>query len=166
MEINFLVLLGATLVPMVLGFVWYNPKVFGNAWMAATGVTPESAKTANMPLIFGLTALFAFFIAFSMQFIVIHQFGVGGLLLQQADFKTAGSESSMMLDKFKELYWSSYRTFKHGAFHGTLTGLLLAMPVLATNALFERKSFKYIAINAGYWIVCMALMGGIICAFT
>jgi hypothetical protein len=31
------------------------------------------------------------------------------------------------------------------------------------NGLFERKSLKYGFINAGFWIICMALCGGIIC---
>jgi len=53
-------------------------------------------------------------------------------------------------------------TFGHGAFHAVWLGLLVSTPVLATNALFEQRSFKYIAINAGYWIVCFAIMGGII----
>jgi hypothetical protein len=39
------------------------------------------------------------------------------------------------------------------------------LPILATNALFERKGFKYIAINAAYWIITLAVMGGIICQF-
>lgn len=166
MDVNFIVLLIATLIPLVVGFVWYNPKVFGTAWMKVTGLTPEDGKKANMPLIFGLTALFSFFIAFSIQFIVIHQFSVAGLLTQQPDFKDPGSQAPLMLEKFKELYWNSYRTFKHGAFHGTLTGLLLATPILGINALFENRGFKYIAINGGYITVCLALMGGIICAFT
>jgi hypothetical protein len=96
---------------------------------------------------------------------VIHQFGTFGILSQQPDFNTPGSESSTMLKRFMELYGTSYRTFKHGAFHGTLTGLFFAMPIVAINALFERKSFKYVAINAGYFIVSLALMGGVICAF-
>ncbi len=166
MEINFLILLAATLVPLVMGFIWYNPKVFGNAWMQATGMTEEKAKGANMPLVFGLTALFSFFIAFLMQTIVIHQFSVFGVLSQQPDFADANSESSTMFKRFMELYGNSYRTFKHGAFHGTLTALFLIIPIMGTNALFERKSFKYIAINGGYWIVCLALMGGIICAWS
>jgi hypothetical protein len=165
MNVNFLVLLAATLVPLVIGFIWYHPKVFGNAWMKATGITPESAKGANMALIFGLTILFSFFMAFMLMGMVIHQFGTFGILSQQPDFNTPGSESSTMLKRFMELYGTSYRTFKHGAFHGTLTGLFFAMPIVAINALFERKSFKYVAINAGYFIVSLALMGGVICAF-
>ena len=37
------------------------------------------------------------------------------------------------------------------------------MPILGIQAMFEKKSFKYVAINAGYWIVTLAIMGGIIC---
>jgi len=43
---------------------------------------------------------------------------------------------------------------------------MLALPIVGIPALFERKGFNYIAINAGYWIVSMALMGGVLCAFT
>ena len=166
MEINFLILLAATLIPLVVGFIWYHKKVFGAAWMNAAGVTEDSAKNANMGLIFGVTILFSFFIAFMLQAIVIHQFSVFGLLSQQPDFQTEGSESSVMLKRFQELYWGSYRTFKHGAFHGTLTAIFFAIPILGINSLFERKGFKYIAINGGYWIISLALMGGVICAFS
>jgi hypothetical protein len=34
LNINPLAVLIATIVPMLLGFLWYGP-VFGNAWMAA-----------------------------------------------------------------------------------------------------------------------------------
>jgi hypothetical protein len=37
---------------MAIGFVWYGP-VFGKAWMAEWGMTEESAKEANMAMIFG-----------------------------------------------------------------------------------------------------------------
>jgi hypothetical protein len=35
----------------------------------------------------------------------------------------------------------------------------------ATNALFERKGWKYIWINTGYWVITVSIMGGILCAF-
>jgi hypothetical protein len=47
-----------------------------------------------------------------------------------------------------------------------MAGLFIAMPVLAINSMFENKGFKYNAINAGYWIVSMTLMGGVICQFS
>lgn len=31
--------------------------------------------------------------------------------------------------------------------------------------MFERKSWKFIFINSGYWIVNLTIMGGIICAW-
>jgi len=163
---NLLVVLGVTLIPLAVGFIWYNPKIgFGKAWMQASGMTEENARGANMTLVFGLTILLSFFIAFGMHLIVIHQIHVMAILTNQADSHTAGSESITMLNRFMELYGNSYRTFRHGAFHGTLAGIMLAIPILGVPALFERKSFKYVAINGGFWVVSMALMGGIICAF-
>jgi len=44
----------AALVPTIIGFIWYNPKVFGTAWMASAGLTMETAmKGFNMPLYSG-----------------------------------------------------------------------------------------------------------------
>lgn len=33
----------AALLNMVIGFVWYSPKVFGTAWMKMTSITPLRA---------------------------------------------------------------------------------------------------------------------------
>ena len=55
MEINFLAVLVAALSSFVVGFVWYNPKIFGTIWMNETGMTEEKAKQGNMAKIFGLT---------------------------------------------------------------------------------------------------------------
>lgn len=163
---NFTAILAATFIPLVIGFFWYSPKFgFGKAWMAASGMTEEKGKNSNMVLTFGLTILFSFLVAFFMQLIVIHQSHVYSLLSAQADSKNPDSEAAMMLTKFKSLFDTSYRTFKHGAFHGTIAGVFLAIPIIGVPALFEQRSFKYVAINAGFWIVCMALMGGVVCAF-
>ena len=165
MHVNFLAILAATLVPMVLGFIWYNPKIgFGRAWMLSSGMTEEKAKKANMPVVFGLTTLFAFLVASSMQAVVIHMSGVASILTMQPDFKEAGSYSSTLYNNIVEHYGTSFRTFKHGFFHGILAGIGFAVPLIGTTAIFEGKGFKYIAINAGFWIVSMAFMGGIICA--
>jgi hypothetical protein len=47
-----------------------------------------------------------------------------------------------------------------------MAGVMFALPLIGINSLFERKSFKYIAINAGYWIVCLTIMGSIISGWT
>src|SRR5258706_6362190 len=134
--------------------------------MKAAGVTEDMAKGANMIVIFGWSIVFAFLIAFSMEPMVVQQFQTYAMLSTQPDSGDPNSESSMMLKRFMELYGNSYRTFGHGAFHGILLGIGMALPIIGTNALFERKGAKYIFINAGYWTLSMALMGGVLCAFS
>jgi Protein of unknown function (DUF1761) len=40
-DINYWAVLLATLSTMVVGAIWYTPKVFGNYWMKAAGVKPS-----------------------------------------------------------------------------------------------------------------------------
>ena len=151
----------ATIIVLPVGFIWYNPKVFGTIWMREAGIDPEAAKKANMFKIFGFTLLFALMAATVLQAIVIHEMGalslVGGPMME-ANAKP--SYAAFMAD-----YGHAFRTFKHGMLHGCITGLFVALPIIGTNSLFEGKSWKYILINAGYWIVCFTLMGGILCAW-
>jgi hypothetical protein len=165
-KINIIIVLAAALIPLVFGFIWYNPKVVGKVWMKEAGLDEEKMKGANMPLIFGLSFLWSFFLAFAMQFMVIHQFHFGSILLGEEGLNDPNSALGLYVKTFMENYGDNYRTFKHGAFHGFLSGMTLVLPIIGTNALFERKGWKYIAVNVGYWTICMTLMGGIICAFT
>ena len=166
-SINFVAVLVAALVPMIMGFIWYNPKTLGTAWMKAAGLEEEKMKEGfNAPLVFGLSFVFSFLMAMSVNFMVIHQFGVkSSMLLNPKDFEDATSQVSIDLANFMSKYGSNFRTFKHGVFHGTLVGLMFVLPIMATSAMFERKSAKYVAINVGYWTICLAIMGGIICAW-
>ncbi len=166
---NFLALLVAALVPMVIGFIWYNPKVFGNAWMQAAGMTDEKMKGGNMALIFGLSFLFSLILAMAMNTIGIHDsfiegatyYATGGTMQPEA-----GSELAKWVEYYQTNLAASNHVFTHGAFHGVLIGgLFIVLPVMATNALFERKGFKYVAVNVGYWIITLGLMGGIVAAW-
>ncbi len=138
MHINFLAVLVAALVPMVMGFIWYNPKVFGKAWMAASGMTEEKAKQANMAVVFGVSFVMAFFLAFGMQFMVVHQFHVTSLFYMQP-IQDPTTEMGALYKTIMDLLGSSYRTFKHGALHGTIGGFMLAMPVLTTMPYLKAK---------------------------
>lgn len=159
MEFNFLAILAAAFSTLIVGFIWYNPKVFGTAWMKSAGLTEEELKGANMAKIFGLAILFAIMLAFMLQAIVIHQSGV--VSLTNGDIANAKpSYEAFMAD-----YGMAFRTFKHGALHGFLAGIFLALPIIGTNALFERKGAKYILINTGFWTVCLTIMGSILCGW-
>jgi hypothetical protein len=162
---NLMIAALAALIPLVLGFIWYNPKTFGNAWMKGAGLTPESGKGMNMPLVFGLTYVFSFFIAITLNFITVHQYGLQSLVLPQNGHPVAEG-SAALAAQVMEAYKGSYLSFKHGALHGTITAVLFVTPLLSIGALFERRSWKYILINAGYWIISLALMGGLVCQFT
>lgn len=151
----------AALIPLLVGFLWYNPKTFGNAWIKTAKVNPEEAKNTNMVLVFGLTYLLSFFITGALISIVIHQVSLFSLVADQLPDSPDHQLISSVYEKFK----GSFRTFRHGALHGSLAGIMFALPIIGINALFEGKGWKYILINAGYWVVTLALMGGVICQF-
>jgi hypothetical protein len=159
MEINFLALLVAALSTLVVGFIWYNPKVFGTIWMKESGMTEEKMKGGNMFKTLLISFLYAFLIGFILQMLVIHQFGALGMV---------GGDPTIAKPSYAEFiadYGNAFRSFKHGALHGFMTGLFLALPLIGTNALYERRSFKYTLVTGGFWIVCCMIMGGIICAW-
>lgn len=153
------------LVPMLMGFIWYHPKLFGDAWMRAAGLTEEQLKSGKMALIFGISFVASLLLTVGMNTIAIHDNFISGALYYITNGTMnpeAGSEPAKWLEYYNANLAASNHTFKHGAFHGFLiAGLFIVLPVLTTGALFERKNFKYIAINAGYWIVTLSLMGGI-----
>lgn len=158
MEMNFLAILVAAVSSLLIGFVWYHPKVFGNAWMQAAGLTEAQIKSGNMGKIFTMSLLFAFMLALTVPVLVIHQMGV--MSLTKGDLGELPSYTAFMAD-----YGDAFRTFKHGAFHGLFSGIFIALPITGITALFERKSAKYIMINSGYWMVTLTIMGAIICGW-
>lgn len=161
--LNFPIVAATALVPLVVGFLWYNPKTFANAWMKSAGITPEHGKGANMPLIFGLTLLFGVMASIVLSGIAVHQASFYALLQPEGGVTLPGNEEDYKM--IMEKYGKSFRTFHHGVIHGIMTSLFLVLPIIGTNALYERKGFKYIAINVGYWMVTLAIMGGIIARY-
>ena len=48
MEFNFLAILVAAISSLVVGSIWYNPKVFGTIWMREAGLIQEELQKGNM----------------------------------------------------------------------------------------------------------------------
>ncbi len=163
MQFNFFLCAAiAAIIPLLVGFIWFNTNVFGNAWMNAIGMDEAKVKEKFNPfLVFGLCYFFAFFISFPLSGIVIHQMGFFSML--QNHFTEPATLK--LFSETMELYGNDFRTFKHGALHGGITAIGIGLPIVATSALFERRGLKYIAIVAGYWLVCLILMGGFLCQF-
>ena len=68
-EVNYLAVLVATLSTMVLGFLWYSPVLFGNAWVKLRNMKMEEMKGGG-PITYILTALTAFGGAFVLALVV------------------------------------------------------------------------------------------------
>jgi hypothetical protein len=150
----------ASLVTLIVGFIWYHPKVLGTAWMKSEGLTEEQLKKGNMGLTFGLALVLAFVACFMVvTTTVIHQMGAFGMI--GGDLEHAKPSYQAFLAD----YGTAFRTFKHGALHGTMLGVALVFPVIAINNMFSHKPWKLTFIQAGYWVVTLAIMGGIICGW-
>ena len=115
-----------------------------------------------MPLILGLSYLFSCFIAFMMAGVVIHQGGAFGMMYPEV--MESGSATQQHFNELMQQYGENSRSFKHGVIHGVITVLFFVTPIIAINALFERRGWKYILIHTGYWLITLALVGGLICS--
>lgn len=162
MELNFIAILVSALIPIIIGAVYYNPKVMGTLWMNAAEMTEEKIRSGNMAITLGVSFVLSLFLALAVNFMVVHQYHVFSILVNEPGINDPGSEIGIWVTEFMDKYGNNFRTFKHGAFHGAINGLFVAVPILGINALFEQKSFKYIAVNGLYWIITLSLMGGVI----
>ncbi|MCC1483450.1 DUF1761 domain-containing protein [Winogradskyella immobilis] len=160
LPINLITIPVAAVAALLIGALWYNPKIgFGNVWMRESGMTEEKMKTGKMGVIFGLSLLFAALLALLLMNFTNHQWGAFGMVGAEPELAKPSFEA------FMNDYGMAYRTFKHGALHGSMFGVFGALPIIGTIALFERKSVKYILVNSGYWVVTLAVMGSIICGW-
>lgn len=48
--INYVAVIVATIAAMAVGFAWYNPALFGKAWMKAAGKSPEDMRRSPTPI--------------------------------------------------------------------------------------------------------------------
>jgi len=155
----------AALIPLAIGAFYYSPMLFQNSWMSASGMTEEKMKTGNMALIFALTYIFSLLIAGFMTSFSIHQSNIPALFVGVEKYGISEVDAKAFIESFQTNYGHLHRTFSHGATHGGVAAIFFALPLIAINALFERKSWKYILIHTGYWFISLALMGGLICAY-
>lgn len=56
------------------------------------------------------------------------------------------------------------QTFTHGGFHGGMLALIYALPAVAINYLYQKKSLKLFLIDGAYILAFMALAGAVMAA--
>ncbi|PIR82474.1 hypothetical protein COU20_02090 [Candidatus Kaiserbacteria bacterium CG10_big_fil_rev_8_21_14_0_10_59_10] len=68
-EVTFWPILAAGVASVVLGFLWYHPRIFGTAWMRHANVSPEAAERGKkrMPLTVVVALLASMLIAYVMN---------------------------------------------------------------------------------------------------
>ncbi|MDB5281695.1 MAG: hypothetical protein JWO06_770 [Bacteroidota bacterium] len=165
MYTKYFVNLAAALIPLIIGSVWYHPKIFGGIVMKSSGASDEKMGVGRTILIFVLAYAASYYIAGSLRSIVIHQYGLLSMLANHPEVHQAGTELNTTVQGLLDKYGTEFRTFKHGALHGAYTGLYFITPVFLILTLFERKRWSYLAIHGVYWIICLALMGGVVCQY-
>jgi hypothetical protein len=75
--VNYLAVLAAAIVAMVVGMVWHSPAMFLKRWMKLTGVTDKEMKKSM-----GLPAAVGFVTLLISAFVIAHF--VSGLVLTDA----------------------------------------------------------------------------------
>jgi len=81
-EINIWAVLLATLSTMVIGSIWYTPKVFGTYWMRVAKVTPSGeAKDAIGPILVTLVVSFVTALVLAGSISIAQHFYEGSFLL-------------------------------------------------------------------------------------
>lgn len=137
-EINYIAVLVAAVVSMVVGFVYYHPMVVGKAWMKEKGLTPEKLKTeqAQMAKFYALS----FVLAIITAYILAHVFAFSKNFYNYDDVQT-GLTTAFFI-------WVGF-----------------VMPVQASDQIFGDKNFKLLAINTIYQLIALLGMGLVIAWF-
>jgi len=164
MKANYTLIFLTAIIPLFVGTIWYNPKVLGTIWMKEAGIKTDDPKP-NMFLLLGLTYVLGLMLSLSMYQVTIHQMGLYAMFQGNADALNPATELGKTIVSLMEQYGTNFRSFKHGALHGSIMGVFFALPIIAINALFERRGGKYILIHFGYWVITLALIGGVVCGW-
>lgn len=141
--INYLAVLGAAVVAIGLGFLWFGP-LFGRQWMASLGISPEKmeamkaeAMAKGMNKTYALLALSTLV----MSYVLAH-----ALIFASSYLNTSGYSAGLQAG-----FWN---------------WLGFVMPITLGSVLWDNKSWTYFAITSGYYLVALLVMGMILALWT
>jgi hypothetical protein len=134
-EINYIAVILATLSSMIVGSIWYTPKVFGNYWMRVANVTPSGkASDAVRPII--ITVIVSFVTAWVLA----------GAAYISWDFYGGSFLVNTLVTAL--ILWAGFtaaRFITHDAFDGRPTGLTVL------NVAHELVTIVIMAVIIGVW---------------
>jgi uncharacterized protein DUF1761 len=129
-DLNWIAILVAAFVPMILGAVWYSPVLFARPWMRAVGRSAEELTGASLG--YALSAVAAIVTSYALARII---------------------------------RWAEVDDLWNGALVGVLAWLGFVATVLAVSTYFGGRSRTLWAIDAGYQLVSLVIMGAILGAW-
>lgn len=131
-EINYIGVIVAAVISMVLGFLWYGP-LFGKPWMKEMGFTKEKMMEAMKQ---GATK--------SYVLMAVSSLVMAFVLANVLAFSANEMGGMSVMNAVQSAFW---------------TWLGFVATVLLGQVLWEGKSWKLYTLNAGYYLVSLVLMG-------
>ena len=121
-------IVAACVASVLIGWVWYHPRVFGTTWMRLANVTPEMAERGKkmMPLSVILSLCGSMLIAYVMNYV--------GIAFHIFDWVGAVFELALWC-------WLGF-----------------VVPTSLGTILWEQRPFKLYLINTLYWLVTFIAM--------
>lgn len=132
---NYLAVLLAGIASMTVGFFWYSRVGFGKPWMQLKGYTETTLKAAQAKM--GKLYALSFIMSLLMAYMLAH------------------------------VTYLSNAFFDQGVLHAALSSafflwLGFVLPVQVTNQIFSDQKWKLLAIDTGYQLAAMLVMGLVI----
>ncbi|MEK7080125.1 MAG: DUF1761 domain-containing protein [Patescibacteria group bacterium] len=131
--INYGAVVVGMIVAVVLGGLWYGP-LFGKLWMREVGMAKPDVITPDMKRSMMRSYTFVALSSLVMTYVLAH------VLV----FSSAYTGATGVMAGLQAGFWS---------------WLGFALPPTLGPVLWEGKSFKYLLVTAGYYLVALLLIG-------
>ncbi len=69
-ELNYISLITAAILSMVIGIAWYSPSLMGSKWMKLVGLTEEDMKKSANPVMILKSFIVAIVTAYSLAYFI------------------------------------------------------------------------------------------------
>ena len=140
--INYWAILGAVVVSIVLGTLWYGP-LFGKQWMHIVGISREQMEKMGAK---GRQAMMRSYAIMALGSLVM-AYVLAHVIAYASAFTGSGGTDA-------------------GVAAGISVWIGFVAPVMMGNVLWEGRPWKYWFITSGYYLVSLVLMGAIIASST
>ena len=159
-ESNWYILFLTAFLPLIIGYIWYHPKVFGERLAKISGRDlSEIGVTNNLKRALSLYG-FGVLISYLILVLSVHQVAPHLLFFGEPLMTDPNYEAHAFLQNFLEQFGDRHRSFGHGAIHGFETGLFASLTTLGFAAFAEGQSLKKSWIHIGFWVLTCTILGG------